>query len=112
MSPRRAAHATALFSHSALVVGLPFAAGKLGLLLALPLLLPLPGLYRGWPYTYAWSSLLLVFYLGGFLMEAFTHPARKPVALGLSVLALVEFCALLLFVRFTAVERRRQQTGS
>jgi uncharacterized membrane protein len=111
MSASRGAQAITLLLHCALVLGLPLAAGKLGLLLALPLLVPLPGLYRGRSYTYAWCSLLLVFYLGGFLMEAYTHPARKPVALGLSVFALVEFCALMLFVRFAAVERRRQQAS-
>lgn len=78
-----------------------------GWLLALPLLLPLPGLWRGQQYTYAWCSMLVVFYIGGFLMEAWANPEIARTAVALAILAAVEFCALLLYVRFAAVDARR-----
>ena len=96
----------ALCAHVVLLLALPFAGRWLGALLALPLLAPLRGLWRGVPYTYAWSTMLLVFYVGAFLMEASTHAERRPLALGLALVAAIEFVALLLFVRFRAVEAR------
>ena len=96
-----------LVAHAVLVVALPLAGGGPGALLALPLLAPAPGLWRAQPYTYAWASMLVVFYVGAFLMEASTHAERRPVALALAFVAAFEFVALLLFVRFRAVEARR-----
>lgn len=93
-----------LIAHATLLLGLPLAAGAVGVVLALPLLAPLRGLWRGAPYTYAWCSLLLVFYVGGLLMEAVSTRAVVPMLLASA--AAIEFCALLLFVRFTAAERR------
>jgi uncharacterized membrane protein len=94
-------------AHAGLLIALPAVAGLIGGLLALPLLLPVRGLWQGRSYTYAWCSLLVVIYLGGFLMEAFTHPGRRLVSLALAAVAAAEFCALLLFVRLRAAERRR-----
>lgn len=105
--PTRWARGLCLVLHLALVVALPFVAGLPGVLLALPLLAPLPGLWRRRPYTYAWCSLLLAFYVGAFLMEAWAQPPRAPVAIALALLAAAEFCALLLYVRFRAVDQRR-----
>ena len=98
-----------LAAHGLLLLALPAAGGWLGALLALPLLAPLRGLWLGRPYTYAWCSMLLVFYVGAFLMEASANPARRPLALGLAVIAAVEFCVLMLFVRARAVEQKRGQ---
>jgi uncharacterized membrane protein len=78
-----------------------------GWLLALPLLLPLPGLWRGKPYTHAWCSMLIVFYVGGLLAEAWANPDSGPRAMALASLAALEFIALVSFVRFAAVDRRR-----
>ena len=99
--------AAVLALHAALLLGLPAASGLTGALLALPLLLPAPGLWRSRPYTYAWCSMLVVFYVGAFLMEASVNAARRPIALALAVVAAAEFCALLLYVRARAVEARR-----
>lgn len=96
-----------LVAHAAQLITLPLAGGRLGALLALPLLGPAPGLWRAQPYTYAWASMLIMFYLGAFLMEASTHAERRPVALALAFVAAAEFIALLLFVRFRSVEERR-----
>jgi len=99
--------AAVLAAHAALLLGLPVAGGLTGAVLALPLLLPARGLWRAQPYTYAWCSMLVVFYIGAFLMEASANAARRPAALVLAVVAAAEFCALLLYVRARAVEARR-----
>lgn len=109
-TPARWAQALALFAHFGLIAALPLVAGLSGAILALPLLVPLHGMWRGRPYTYAWCSLLVVFYVGGFLMEAYTHPRRSTLALALAALAALEFCALLYYVRFRAVDRRRAES--
>ena len=90
--------------HTLLLAGLPLTAGTLGAVLALPLLLPLPGLWRGTPYVYAGFSLLLAFYVGGLLMEAVATRSAPMTLLAASTA--FEFCALLLFVRMAAQERR------
>ena len=99
--------AATLAAHAILVVALAAAAGLTGALLALALLTPARGLWLGRPYTYAWCSMLVVFYVGAFLMEASTHADRRPVALALAVVGALEFCLLLLFVRARSVETRR-----
>jgi uncharacterized membrane protein len=91
----------ALACHATVIAGLPFAGGLTGVLLALPLLVPAPGLWRGRPYTYAWSSMLLLFYIAGLLVD------RRPLALALAGIGAVEFIVLLLFVRARAVEAKR-----
>ena len=96
-----------LLAHAILLVALPLFGGWLGVMLALPLLAPALGLWRAHPYTYAWASMLVVLYLGGFLMEASTHAERRPVALALAFIAAFEFVAMLLFVRFRSAEARR-----
>lgn len=105
--PSTWARRAVLALHGAILVLLPALGGMLGGLVALPLLLPLRGLWQGRAYTFAWASLLLVFYAGAFVMEMASHPARAGPALVLAVLASLEFCALLLFVRLRRVEARR-----
>lgn len=91
----------------ALTVALAVVAKFPGWLLAVPLLLPLPGLWRARPYTHAWCSMLIVFYVGGLLAEAWANPESATRAFALALLAAAEFIALVLFVRFAAVDRRR-----
>lgn len=90
-----------LVAHGALLLGLPLAGRLTGALLALPLLAPLPGLWRGRPYTYAWASMLVVFYVAGLLVS------RTPLTLALAAVAAFEFCALVLYVRARSAEARR-----
>jgi uncharacterized membrane protein len=87
--------------HAALLGGLPLAGGLTGALVALPLLAPAPGLWRGRPYTYAWASMLVVFYVAGLLID------RRPLTLALAAVAALEFCVLVLYVRARSVEARR-----
>src|SRR5258706_793184 len=63
LSPTPWARGIVLLCHLALLVALPLLAGRLGVVVALLLLLPLHGLWRERPYTYAWTSLLITVYL-------------------------------------------------
>lgn len=92
-----------LVLHAVQLVGIPAWLGWQRAWLVLPLLAPLPGLWRGRPYTYAWASLLQVFYAGLLLVEAI---GGSWMAVSLAGAAALEFCALLLFVRVHAAERR------
>lgn len=82
---------------------------RLGLLLpallAVPLLLPLPGLIRGRAYTYAWTSLLTLLYLTWALTELLANPAARPAAYPAFFSALMLFTGCLLFVRLDQRER-------
>lgn len=62
----------------------------LALLMLLPLLFPLRGLWRGRPYTYAWSSFLSLFYFTHGVVEGWTVPASRPWA-WLEILASILF---------------------
>ena len=42
----------------------------------LPLLLPLPGLLKGKPYTHAWFNFVLMFYFLYSLTTIYTHPTE------------------------------------
>ena len=106
-APTRWARIVALASHAGLTLALAVVAKFPGWLLALPLLLPLPGLWRGKAYTYAWCSMLIVFYIGALLAEAWANAEGATRAFAMASLAAVEFLALVLYVRFAAVDRRR-----
>lgn len=110
MRPSRIALATALLAEAGLIAGLIAWCGLLpGVLLSLPLLLPLPGLLRGNSYTGAWASLLVVFYVAGLLSETYGMVSRHTIGGLLTAVAAVEFVALLMFVRWAARERRAVQ---
>lgn len=103
--PARIAQTVALAAHVALVAGL-LLRGLLGVLAALPLLAALPGLWRGRTYTAGWGSLLLTFYAGFLLAELYGGSAHRGLSLALAAFAAIDFCALMLFIRFTAAARR------
>lgn len=109
-TPTRVARGLALATHLLLFASLPLVAGPVGVLLALPLLVPLPGLWRGRPYTHAWCAMLVVFYVGALLAEGWARPQRGP-WFGLAGLATLEVIALMLYVRFRAVDARRALAG-
>jgi uncharacterized membrane protein len=97
--------------HGLLIATLVLAAGVTGMVLALPLLLPLPGLWRARPYTYAWGSMLVLFYAGGALSEVVMAEQIPRMALAIAVIATFEFCALLLYVRLRSAEFRATTAG-
>ena len=97
----------ALATHALLIAGLIWIAGaSVGLLLVLPLLAPLRGLWRGAPYTYAWASMLLTIYCAVLLSEAYMRPSQLGVLRALAIVAALEFVSLILFVRMRAAEAR------
>jgi len=78
------------------------------LLLIVPLLAPLHGLARGRRYTYAWSTLLVIGYIGLGLMEVVANPhARAWPALTVFV-AFALFLTLVLFLRLTRPPARSE----
>jgi uncharacterized membrane protein len=93
--------------HGALVLGLfVLVAGRgtrahlvLAALLTLPLLLPMPGLWRGLARTAGWASMLVAFYCALLLSEAYMLPSLKGALLSLAVIAAFDFVALMLFAK-------------
>ena len=75
----------------------------LGLLLALPLLLPLGGLARGRRYTAVWSMFLLAPYLALGLTEVVANPAARPAATGVIVAAFAVSILLIAWLRISRV---------
>lgn len=75
-------------------------------ILIAPLLLPLPGLLRGRAYTHAWATMLLTFYVGGYLAAGYFDPSHKWRCFGVALLAALDFVALNLYVKFLSRERR------
>ena len=95
-----------LLSHLALIVTIALVSPPIvALLLIAPLLLPLPGLFKGRDYTFAWATMLLAFYVGGWLAAGYYNPAQKWSSFGIAAFAAVDFAALNLFVKFRARER-------
>lgn len=67
---------------------------------ALPLLLPLPGLWRGRLYTFRWTTLLLWFYVAEGLVRGTSESGPSALlAWGQTLLALVLFAACVWQVR-------------
>jgi uncharacterized membrane protein len=98
-----------LGSHLGLMLAMAWVSTPIvALVLVLPLLLPLPGLFKGRDYTFAWATMLLAFYVGGWLAAGYYNPAQKWLSFGIAALAAVDFAALNLFVKFRARERSAQ----
>lgn len=80
----------------------------IGGLLCVPLLFAGPGLWQGRGYTFAWVSLLSLFYIALGLTEAFSSPAVRGLATAHVLAAGGLFMACILTNRLRAVERRQQ----
>ena len=101
-----------LVAHVSLIALLAALSGaSVGLLLIVPLLAPLRGLWRGERYTYAWSSMLIVFYCAGFLAEAYMRRSMMWPLRAAAIVAALEFVSLILFVRLQAREARAEAAG-
>jgi uncharacterized membrane protein len=89
--------------------GLLLPSPRLGLwlpvLLTAPLLLPLPGLVRGRAYTYAWTSLLVLFYIAWALTELLANPVARPAAYAAFFAGVLLFTGCVLFIRLDKRER-------
>lgn len=92
-----------LLSWLGLVMSLALWLGWAGIAVAIPLLFPLPGLYRAQRYTYAWCSLLVLFYIAAAMTEFIA--SRTPFMVLPALLAsMTLFCGCLLFVRLRTRE--------
>lgn len=100
-------HRATLLLHSALTLGLfALIAGRgtrahwvLAAIAVLPLLAILPGLLRGRAYTAGWASMVVSFYCAMLLAEAYMLPTIKGALIVLSVVAALDFVALMLFAK-------------
>jgi len=78
----------------------------------LPLLIPLPGLWRARMYTYRWVSLLVWIYFAEGVVRATTDQGLSAVLAGIQVLlCLVLFVACALHVRWRLHRAARQATA-
>lgn len=99
--------ALALAAHLALIVLLIVALrSSLGVLAALLLFAPLPGMLRGRRYTHGWASMLLVAYCAVLLANGYAEPQNKGLMFGLAALAAADFVGMVLYVRFHAREEK------
>jgi uncharacterized membrane protein len=105
----RYAYATVLIAYTALVLAVPLwlawlapppgVGGWMAWVLLAPLAFPLAGLIRARPYTFAWTSLLTLFYLCISLMEVMATGGRNTAAYPALVASLFLFLGCLCFVR-------------
>ncbi|TXI09234.1 MAG: DUF2069 domain-containing protein [Rhizobium sp.] len=102
----RWAYYVTVASHLALTAVIAMRSGwGVAMILVLPLLIPLPGLLRGRDYTFAWATMLLVFYVGGYLAAGHANPADKWACFGVAALAALEFVSLSVYVKARSKER-------
>lgn len=103
----------ALTAHLALIVLLIFTStSKLGLIAALLLFVPLPGLLRGSRYVHAWASMLLVVYCALLLADGYAQPQTRWLMFVLAGLAAIDFTGLVMYVRFGTREAQARQASS
>lgn len=73
---------------------------------ALPLLLPLPGILSGKVYTYQWSAMLVLFYLGEGATRAFSERGTS------QMLAILEVVLSAAFFAAAVAYVRRKRAGA
>ncbi len=95
----------ALAAHALLILGVALRdPSALSWVLAAILCLPLPGLWRRRTYTYAWSSMLIAFFVAGYLAEGYARPATRLWSFAMASIAAIDFVAVMMFVRVSARE--------
>jgi uncharacterized membrane protein len=80
----------------------------LGVLL-IPLLFPLRGLLLGRPYTYAWSSFLALFYFIHAVLELYSTPQDRYLALLELLLTLAFYIGCVSYAKLGGRELKKQQ---
>ena len=106
MLPSEWARLTVIALHTAMVISLCIWCGPVpGVILSVPLQAGILGLHRERVYTAKWSSLCVCFYVAAFLVEAYASPPHRVIGTRLSVLAMLDFMGLLLFVRWRRLEQ-------
>ena len=105
MRPSENVRRVALVAHVLLIVGVTLRdPSALSWVLAAILCIPLHGLWRGRTFTYAWSSMLIAFFVAGYLAEGYARPATRLSAFAMASIAAVDFVAVMMFVRVSARE--------
>jgi uncharacterized membrane protein len=79
----------------------PLSAGLLALFLLVPLLMPLPGLWRSRRRTYAWATLCLTPHFVFALMELVANPGLRPLAAAMLLLGTGLVIALVAYLRLS-----------
>lgn len=106
MTPADLLRRVAPVLHALLIVGVGVREhSKIGIVLAVLLALPMPGIAMGRTYTCAWASMLVTFFVGGYLAAGYANPGEKVSAFALATLAAFDFVSLVLYVRFRGRER-------
>lgn len=106
MTPPMLMQRLALISHLLLMLLVALRApSALSLLLAALLMFPVPGMLRGQSYTFAWASMLVAFYVAGYLAAGYARPDSRLIAFAIAAVAAVDYLSLMMFVRFRARER-------
>ncbi len=77
-------------------------------LMTVPLLFPLRGLLHGKPYTFAWASFLSLFYFIHGVVEAYSSPEDRYLALLEVVLSMVFYFGSMLYARFRGRELKAE----
>jgi len=77
----------------------------LAVLFSLPILAPLPGLFRGNRYTYKWATLCVMPYFIVGLTEVIADPRSRMTSTAMLTAALAWFVGLLGYLRVSAPEK-------
>ncbi len=105
MTPPMLMQRLALTSHFALMLFVALhQPSALSFLLALVLMTPVPGLLNGKSYTFAWASMLVAFYVAGYLAAGYARPDTRLWSFLAASIAAVDYISLMMFVRFRARE--------
>lgn len=75
-------------------------------LMLVPLLFPLRGILHGRPYTFAWASFLALFYFIHGVVEAYSTPSDRWLALLEVILSIAFYSGSVLYARFRSRELR------
>ncbi|MCW9089437.1 MAG: DUF2069 domain-containing protein [Gammaproteobacteria bacterium] len=77
-------------------------------LMLVPLLFPLRGILYGRPYTFAWASFLSLFYFTHGVVEAYSNPGDRLLALLEVVLSVGFYTGSMLYARYRGRELKSQ----
>ena len=75
--------------------------------LLIPLVFPLRGLLKGNPYTYAWSSFLILIYFSHGVVEAYANPAVRLLAEFEILCSVTFYSGAVLYARLRGRELRQ-----
>jgi uncharacterized membrane protein len=78
-------------------------------ILLTPLLFPLRGLLQGRPYTYAWSSFLALFYFIHAVLELYSTPQDRYLALLELLLSLAFYLGCVSYAKLGGQELKKRQ---